>query len=428
MLQAVRDPSKLFTDQVVVPSSYIIFGEDTDGDGVSDIIYAKNGRTGQIEFSGKDATAVIQNVIDKAPEGSRIFIKGAFTLRSIVVNKPLYLKFSGGPIIPTPGYNTIQIASSDVVVEGLKIRGGGAGYRLYIYKGVGSENRIHRILLRDIYIDGLGESEGFGLHIENVYDIKGYNIVVERCGEGGVHLIDSADVDFVSLRSVSAGSGFAMRIAGCGNVNLFSPVFDSSPLGLTLYNNIEVKIFGGITLNNAGKGIEIHDYNYDIQIFGHKVKGNGDDGIEINNPHGGDVRLIGVLSHNNGGYGFDLISCPNLFLYYCNAWGNTLGNINNNAGAVIRETPCYITKNSGVATVTGDGVTTTFTVDIAHGLVSDKVSAKITLDRDGSVDKVYLVDADGDGFKETLRVQVTYATAPADGETVPIYWSAEAVQ
>ena len=84
-------------------------------------------------------------------------------------------------------------------------------------------------------------------------------------------------------------------------------------------------------------------------------------------------------------------------------------------------------KKSGTATFSGDGSTTTFTVDIDHGLVKDKVVAKITLDREGTVDKVYLVDKDGDGFKETLRVVVTYATAPADGEEVPIYWEAEVI-
>ena len=84
-------------------------------------------------------------------------------------------------------------------------------------------------------------------------------------------------------------------------------------------------------------------------------------------------------------------------------------------------------ENSGTATITGDGTTTTFTVDITHGLVKDTVVAKITLDRDGSVDKVYLVDTNSDGFKETLRVQVTFASAPANGEEVPIYWEARVV-
>ena len=34
---------------------------------------------------------------------------------------------------------------------------------------------------------------------------------------------------------------------------------------------------------------------------------------------------------------------------------------------------------------------------------------------------------DADGFKETLRVQVTFATAPEVDEEVPIYWEAEVV-
>ena len=85
-------------------------------------------------------------------------------------------------------------------------------------------------------------------------------------------------------------------------------------------------------------------------------------------------------------------------------------------------------ENHGTATITGDGSTTTFTVDIEHGLASDKVACKVTLDRDGTIDKVYLVDTDSDGFYETIRVEVTYATAPASDETVPIYWSAQVVE
>ena len=34
---------------------------------------------------------------------------------------------------------------------------------------------------------------------------------------------------------------------------------------------------------------------------------------------------------------------------------------------------------------------------------------------------------DNDGFYRTLRIVVTFASAPADGEEVPIYWQAEAL-
>jgi len=67
------------TDVLAYPeqiASYIIFGRDTDGDGVYDIVYAKNCTSGQIEFSGTDAAVVIQQAIDALPTiGGTILIK-----------------------------------------------------------------------------------------------------------------------------------------------------------------------------------------------------------------------------------------------------------------------------------------------------------------------------------------------------------------
>jgi hypothetical protein len=352
-----------------VTASYIIF---KDGD----YIKARNGLTGQIDFSGTDAATVIQNCINSASSYSKIIIRGDMTLSSINVNKPIELDFHGGVITPVSGYNTISVTSDDVIVRNLKVIGGGEGYRLYIYKGAGDANRIHRITLENVYINGAGATYGFGLYINNVFELLAKYVIVERCGEGCVHIIDSADVDLYSLHTISAGSNFATRIAGCGNVDLFSPIFDSSPLGLTMYNNIEVKIFGGVTLNNSGKGIEILDYNYDVQILGHKIKNNGGNGIEINNPNGGDVKLIGVLSHNNGGYGFNLISCPNLYLSYCNGWANIFGNINNTAGARIYNSPPYDGLN-GLRSYAGTSqkvTETSLTLKDEAGPLADKIS------------------------------------------------------
>jgi len=77
--------------------SYIIFGEDTDGDGVRDIIYAKNGETGEIEFVGNDFATVMQQAIDALPDsGGKILIKAG----QYMVTK------------------TIRIAKSFIVIEG----------------------------------------------------------------------------------------------------------------------------------------------------------------------------------------------------------------------------------------------------------------------------------------------------------------------
>ncbi|MHC1623133.1 MAG: hypothetical protein ACXQTR_00910 [Candidatus Methanospirareceae archaeon] len=126
-----------------------------------------------------------------------------------------------------------------------------------------------------------------------------------------------------------------------------------------------------------------------------------------------ELSVIGGCIYT-GGADINLVDCSNVLL-------DLIYTTISKAGTVT------FRRNSGTATITGDGTTTTFTVDITHGLAKDMVVAKITLDRDGTVDKVYLVDTDADGFKETLRVQVTFASAPADGEEVPIYWEAQVV-
>jgi len=83
MLQPLRDPLKLFTDQVVVPASYIVF---KDGDR----IYVKNGKTGQIEYSSYDGSDAIQYAIDRASArgGGKVFIDaGVYTISNSLVLK-----------------------------------------------------------------------------------------------------------------------------------------------------------------------------------------------------------------------------------------------------------------------------------------------------------------------------------------------------
>ena len=55
---------------------YIVFGEDTDNDNVLDVFYARNGRTGQIDYEGDNATVVIENALNVS---DYIFIKGDIT-------------------------------------------------------------------------------------------------------------------------------------------------------------------------------------------------------------------------------------------------------------------------------------------------------------------------------------------------------------
>jgi len=97
------------TDTLAYPEqsvSYIIFGKDVDGDGVYDIIYAKNCASGQIEFGGEcnaggvdgsNASAVIQAVANALSDGGIIRLKAGTYLIStgIMIFSPIKLVGEG---------------------------------------------------------------------------------------------------------------------------------------------------------------------------------------------------------------------------------------------------------------------------------------------------------------------------------------------
>jgi len=84
------------TDVIAYPeqtATFIIFGKDTDGDGVYDIVYAKNATGGQIQYGGEwdaggvdgaNASAVIQAAINalKKSYGSRYKLTGKIFFRA----------------------------------------------------------------------------------------------------------------------------------------------------------------------------------------------------------------------------------------------------------------------------------------------------------------------------------------------------------
>jgi hypothetical protein len=84
------------------PYTYCIFIDD-DG-----YVKAKNGRTGRIDFSSTDATVVIQNALNAAGIGSRIFIKSG----TYLVNSPIEIPYDNMEIYGTGKYGTLLKASS----------------------------------------------------------------------------------------------------------------------------------------------------------------------------------------------------------------------------------------------------------------------------------------------------------------------------
>jgi hypothetical protein len=85
MLQPLRDPAKLFSDQTIVEADYIIFQ-------IGGNYFAKNGLTGQIEYSGlTDPVDVLQGIHDGFPMDTAV-INTYFKPALFLSNKRLTVK------------------------------------------------------------------------------------------------------------------------------------------------------------------------------------------------------------------------------------------------------------------------------------------------------------------------------------------------
>ncbi|MHC1600099.1 MAG: hypothetical protein ACXQS5_04680 [Candidatus Methanospirareceae archaeon] len=119
LLNARTQKVHIETRSFVIPASYIIFGEDTNGDGIVDVVYARNGKTGEIEFRGTDAVTVMQKARDMMPEGATMFIKAGRYLMTakLTSNKEIFLKGEGRgtKLIPTGNFDAIDTTNIRVM-------------------------------------------------------------------------------------------------------------------------------------------------------------------------------------------------------------------------------------------------------------------------------------------------------------------------
>ena len=139
------------TDTLAFPeqtASYIIFGEDTDNDGVYDIIYAKNCTSGQIEFSDEDPVAVIQAAANALSEGTIFLTQGRYPSSNYPILLPLKVNLQGEGRGATILENTATDGGDTIVLS------------------QASPSEGHQFI-RDLQIKG-NPNSGSGIYINNV--------------------------------------------------------------------------------------------------------------------------------------------------------------------------------------------------------------------------------------------------------------------
>jgi len=180
--------------------SYIIWTDGTN-------YYAKNGATGQIDFSGTDASTVIQLAIDSTATGGEVYVKGDISLKN-TVNMSSYVTVTldgtvyidadvdgfvfNGTRKATLRGGLIKVRASTFTHSAIKITAGGeargnsvkdieiqlpsSGYGIQIYLNDGNYaigNRFERIMVynpaRGVYVQMSDSSVAVTNYFEDVW-------------------------------------------------------------------------------------------------------------------------------------------------------------------------------------------------------------------------------------------------------------------
>ena len=153
------------------PASYIIFGEDTDNDGVLDIIYAKNCTTGQIEYSGDNASYIIQTCINQLTNGGEIIVRAG----TYIITNTILIQKSNVYLIAECGAKLVRSSQSSDVIK------------INNYAG---DYDLHNIIIRGFEIDGNRSTvenikgiyvSGYEANISKTHDIIIENNKVYNC-------------------------------------------------------------------------------------------------------------------------------------------------------------------------------------------------------------------------------------------------------
>jgi len=360
-----------------IGATYMVYGVDSNGDGIAETIYAKNGKTGEIEFSGDDAGEIINKIYEVIKDVGGVIVGDLSTKL---------------PTKTTINISEFSIAGANnrIILANLKLTkaNGLSDSFIKIYHSFNVE-------LDNIIIDGVDQTVS-GIHIEDTYltyirgaQIKNtlFGIVattntsinttlfiedthIYNTAKNGIHLysIYLVGIKNTTVESISTSYTNAIYVAGW-NVGLENVYIESTYYGINLYAGHNV------TLDNV--------YIYNTTNYG-----------IIEGQYADHVNYQNVYLNN---------STISLNPSTSRSWGSI--NLNGKMG-----------KNAGIVTFTGDGTTTTFSV--ATGLVA-------------TPSKYWMIplDENAKGYSSITAsgayLVVAFPTALPSGSTATFSWYAE---
>lgn len=286
--------------------------------------YAKNGDTGEIEFSSTNATAVIQAAMNALTSGrtwkETILLRGDFEINST---------------IPLTSYTRI-------VIDGVLRLASGASANMFEAVGTSSAH-LEEIEVEGGIVHGMNiAGDLIGIYLEYVDDFRIHNVEFRNWTGMGILTNRSYDFEIFDNKFIDCELGakiyFSNRWTFLGNAG-YAP--SSEPYASLVYADVvehyvidgnEFKgsdiiihvatskrgvISNNIVSEGRGGGIAVTEDNWYVVVIGNMVHDMSKEGIECRKIHEGAV--IGNVLYNNGYEGLRLWN-----LYDTVISGNTL--------------------------------------------------------------------------------------------------------
>lgn len=358
------------TDILAYPemwASYVIFKEGAT-------TYAKNGKTGMIDYTGTSWSSVIQSTIDATDHGLILIKEGTYLASSQVL-----IQDKGGIRIIGEGmYSTIIDAGSNGItifnfssstsshlasnsLSNLKL--------LAVGRPAGSTGIFldsqNYFVLDDVHIQSyetglhVGLGDAFYIHSKNLY---GY-----ACGVGAYFEGKISSSTFVSLFfQQSTGNGLTAGSSSTG-VSFIAPTMEANGndgMNIAIYSGLSIQ--GGFISDNGNDGIVVSGsgsyYSEGVEISGGYYSGNDGSNIRLDRVNG--IRIGGILSKESTTAGLELSSNSRNVTVTGNTFLDTNPIILSSASDLkFINNRGFITENSGTATLL-NGQTTKV---ISHG-------------------------------------------------------------
>jgi len=386
---------------VSVPANgfdYIIWGENPDSNGVYQTVYAKNGVTGEVEISSGDAGDVLLHAIDNG-KVIRILSGKYESSKDITLNTGNILV---GDIGSTTIYGQVVLGESHNVLYGLSIVN-----KNYDKTGVGITVPDVSVASNYIFdmVDIAGFEKGIDVKASSFGDVYGTKLSIHNCKYGimtnsaytyffnidRIYIFNCDDFGQISIQNSSIKT---FNANNCPGIDRNSLAFANSTI-----DNIFLESNTNANLPRGGFG--------------------SCDGGTVNNLYITN-KSTALISPSTAKY---------LHIYvddtsYLKTWGSVEVDLSHSDIVSVKSriqatsgTPIIIgPSREGIATFTGDGSTTSFT--IAHGLVATP-----------SKYFVQPLNAASQGFSDvsadSTDITITFSSAPASGTTLKFYWYAE---